>query len=217
MSARTGWALVAPLALLTSLVVALPSRARADTLALRAPMPLGRGPVLTLGYPTSSAAFWVKPSVGVALEVRLPYDLVGAAAGWRRTLVDNGRLSLATVVGLGVQVPTIRPGVALAGQASLNGGLRTARLAGSLGLVGLGSVRLPPTVETRSALLLELWLLVRAGRVWFGLSGNAGATFSVGFDPQLALQGSAVIAFDLDVTDGAATTSSHSSGLSRSE
>lgn len=191
----------------------VPPEARADLPALRVPLleRVGEAPrralVVAPGYPDASVAALIAPHVVVALSYKLPFDAVGAAAAWRGSLAGGAtRWGLDLVAGGGVEVPTLRPGVALTAMVSLAGRVRTDRVVASLGVVAPIAVRLAPVVESKLPVLLDLWLGVRAGPVLVGLQAAGGASLSVGGSPELTGQASLFVAVPVGapLTPGAA-------------
>ena len=183
-----------------ALVLALAVPALADPVALRVPAP-DASMVVAPGWPSTSAAWWAGPRLGLAVDTVLPGAALGVHAGIRTTLLgqsDHGAgLDLSASAGL--VAPLRAPGMALALTPALRGRVRGARLDAGLGLVApalagvAGSTRgakLSPALEGSLGLRV-------ADAAWVFAVGDAGASLWTGGLPTLAAQGTVGVALGL--------------------
>jgi len=183
-----------------AVLLALTSVASADPLILRG-LDTGRGPAVSGGSASVSAGGFITAHLGIAVELRLPADTVGASVGGRWTLVEGKRgWGLDAFAAGGLDIPTLRPGLALTTTLALFGRVRRNRYQVALGAVSPSAVRLTGIPEARFPLLLEFWLGIRAGPVWLALQANAGAVLAPSYTPSLWTEVNGVVAVDLGRT-----------------
>jgi|GEM_PF-2459434 len=98
----------------------------------------------------------------------------------------------------GLLFPTLEPGMSLSGTASVQALYRGTRVSVAFGLALPMAVQFLPSIEARLPVLLEFWLLFRAGPTWLGLHLNGGVSFVPDQFLTPAYQVSIVIGFSLE-------------------
>jgi len=174
--------------------------ASADPAALRMPTPHTASVSGVLGVPELSVGTWLDSGWGLAIEGRASGSTVGASAG-RRWVLAGGpdRWGVDASVAAGFTIPTLDPGIGLTLTPSIQAGWRGERVREVIGLTSPSALRLNG-VEARLPILVEDWLMVRAGRTWLGVQLGAGAVFSPGGTAAMAVQASAALSVDLGTT-----------------
>lgn len=175
--------------------LALPSAVSADPLALRHAGE--RRELVVEGGPHEvAAAIWLSPELGLAVDVGLRGQAVGAHFGWRRTLVQGPRgWGAAVFVSGGLRALITEPGLALS--------LTPAVAAGSFGkgIATLG-LALPASAQVggdqaRLPILIELNLGARPAPVSFGVRGALGPVLAPGRTVTVAMRWSAWLTIEL--------------------
>jgi len=166
---------------LTLLGVALclaPRTAVADPVTLRHGAP-ERGLVFQAGWPDVSAAWWMGPQLGLAVEWKLPASAVAASVGTRRRLpLGSGPWALDAFLAGGLLVPTVNPGLAISATPAVQLGRRGERFELDLGLAMPMELQLLTERRLRAPLLLEAGVGGDLGPVALGLRGGFGAVLT---------------------------------------
>lgn len=169
------------MSMLVLLSVLLPGLAHADPGALRAPV---ADATVTgeVGLPTTSAAWWPRDGLGVAVHLRAPGASLGASIGTRALHTDAWGVD-AFLAG-GLTVPLRDPGLAVTLSPAIRAGWRGPTAEAGLGLalplaVGLvgGGIE---QVGARVPVLLEPAFGVDVGPVRLGATLSAGPVFVPG-------------------------------------
>ncbi len=184
--------------ILCGLVFLGASSARAEGLALRAPQP-GRAVHITGGWPTLAVAGWLKPWLGLGIDVRLPLSAVAADVAFRHAFVGSeaARWSLWGLAGAGVLVPTLSPGLAVEVPLMLQMRYQLEVFGLALDVSCPAALRLTQGTLFRAPLLLELWLSVRMRRFFVGGTLGLGATLVSGIAPSPAFNAAVTFGYAL--------------------
>lgn len=171
--------------------------AHADPIALRGPA-WGRVLAVMPGLPELSAAWWVRPAVGFALEWRFPASAAGASVGTRWTVIgDTLGWGVEVHIAGGVMVPLLDPGVGLSVTPAVHGRWRDEHLHVGASVAVPAVLRVAPGADLRVPPVIELWFALHFGRLSFGLHGNVGSVYVPGLDWSTTYQGSLYLAWDL--------------------
>ncbi len=175
-------------ALLWALAWGLPAPALADPVTLRHGAPT-EGFVLQAGWPDLSAAWWLRPDLGVALAWRLPAAAASASVGTRRRRpLGSGAWALDGYLAGGLLIPTVDPGLALTATPALQIGWRRERIELDLGLAVPVELQVLIERRLRAPVLLELGGAAALGPLELGLRGGFGPVFTAPGAMGFALQ-----------------------------
>ena len=154
------------------------TNAHADVNAIRGPN-LGESLAFDVGVPDASGVLWLRPSLGITGEVRVPWDAFGLGVATRATLVGRPRgWGLEAQFSAGFSLMTWRPGMAITASASTQVRWRSDRFFFGMGTAVPAAFRLNSPNDMRIPVQGELWFAFRAGPVWFGGTTAIGVALS---------------------------------------